>query len=412
MSPSVASSFGCGNGDPDWAIGAYSNKWGLPTEEATWTNLPSSFSMTGVTAAQYMVNVPVDGSGSFPCNGTNLSLSGFLFQDAILYYPSGETYPYPEATLVLFTDSGAVLYNVGFYGTNLGSGQFLETLTWTTYNSVTGWWFEIHKGSATYYLMPVDTTSTSGIYFNTSYNYSITVDGCSSIPYVTINTIGTKSTEISVGLPNSYTYNPSIAMEIHESTPGNFSSDNPNFAAEANVTQGGFDTYATTGTQDFNIGLTSPPTNPSPYGSGLEDTVNGATSYYDELGTSKSISSRYSSHWSLWTPRATNSGGSSILDENYICSGSTCSGSYYLTTSVSGCPSGSTCSVSPSSGYYTDGAQVQVQASISGGCGNFKNWSGSGYGWYSGSSNPGTVTMDGNNVVETANFLNACTPQG
>ena len=60
-------------------------------------------------------------------------------------------------------------------------------------------------------------------------------------------------------------------------------------------------------------------------------------------------------------------------------------------------------SVSPSSGYYAAGTQVQITARADSGY-TFIGWSGSGGGgYYTGSSNPATVTMNGN-VQETASF--------
>jgi Divergent InlB B-repeat domain len=71
---------------------------------------------------------------------------------------------------------------------------------------------------------------------------------------------------------------------------------------------------------------------------------------------------------------------------------------YYLTMGVTA-GSGS---VSPASGYYNVGSQVQIQAYPASGH-KFCFWSGSGSGSYSGLSNPATVTMNGA-ISESAYF--------
>jgi len=76
---------------------------------------------------------------------------------------------------------------------------------------------------------------------------------------------------------------------------------------------------------------------------------------------------------------------------------------YYLTMQV-GSGSGT---VSPSSGWYDSGVQVQISASPSSGY-RFGSWSGSGSGSYSGTNNPATVTMNGP-ITETANFIQITT---
>jgi hypothetical protein len=76
---------------------------------------------------------------------------------------------------------------------------------------------------------------------------------------------------------------------------------------------------------------------------------------------------------------------------------------YYLTMQV-GSGSGT---VSPSSGWYDSGVQVQISASPSSGY-RFGSWSGSGSGSYSGTNNPATVTMNGP-ITETANFIQIAT---
>ncbi|MDE1853883.1 MAG: hypothetical protein KGI38_09090 [Thaumarchaeota archaeon] len=380
-------------GDPDWAIGAYSTTLGLASYSGVWTHLASSYGLADVTFAAALLNVGYNvtqTAGTCTVNGQNVNVDfyGELFQAAIVFRPTN-TYSIPSLEILYMakpTGGGADIICAGtVYDSTLHWGSSLastvtQTLVYTTQNGFQGWWYRVTLSNGSSYYISSDPNR--------------------------LVASGTASKQTGGG----DSFDPSLAFEVNEATSGNFFTDNPNFNAEANVGGQSYYSYGAGATPGFDIGASAPPG--TAYGSGLTDTVSGITNYYDELGTSNGVSGWFSSHWSLWTPRTTQSGGSNLPNENYICSGSTCSGSYHFTTSISGCPSGSSCSVSPSSGYYTDGAQIQVQASISGGCGSFKNWSGSGSGSYSGSNNPVTVTMDNNNVAETANFLNVCTPQG
>lgn len=76
---------------------------------------------------------------------------------------------------------------------------------------------------------------------------------------------------------------------------------------------------------------------------------------------------------------------------------------YYLTSNSSG--SGS---VSPLSGWYNSGTQVTLQAAAAAGY-QFRDWSGSGAGSYSGGANPAVITLNGP-ITETANFVPNTTP--
>jgi hypothetical protein len=77
---------------------------------------------------------------------------------------------------------------------------------------------------------------------------------------------------------------------------------------------------------------------------------------------------------------------------------------YYLTMQASPTAGGS---VSPSSGWFDSGVQVQISASPSSNY-RFNGWTGSGTGSYTGSSNPATITMNGP-ISETANFIEIAT---
>ncbi|HVP22427.1 MAG TPA: hypothetical protein VMS77_00790 [Conexivisphaerales archaeon] len=81
---------------------------------------------------------------------------------------------------------------------------------------------------------------------------------------------------------------------------------------------------------------------------------------------------------------------------------------YYLTMGTTGSGRGT---VSPGSGYYDPGTQVQISATPAQGCNSFTSWTGTGGGSYSGTDNPASITMNGN-IVETAHFINGCRPTG
>ena len=72
---------------------------------------------------------------------------------------------------------------------------------------------------------------------------------------------------------------------------------------------------------------------------------------------------------------------------------------YYLTVQANPTAGGS---VSPASGWYNAGTQVQISATPNSGY-QFYGWVGSGSGSYTGSSNPATITMNGP-ITETAYF--------
>ena len=77
---------------------------------------------------------------------------------------------------------------------------------------------------------------------------------------------------------------------------------------------------------------------------------------------------------------------------------------YYLTMQANPSAGGT---VTPSSGWYDSGTQVQISATPASGY-RFGSWSGSGAGSYSGTSNPATVTISAP-ITETANFVQIAT---
>jgi hypothetical protein len=317
--------------------------------------------MSGVSYVVFNLNTPFSGGGSYDCPG-QYSITGFVFQGAWAFDPSLSSSPFPTSTIMIVPSSGNVqYYDASWSNIALGSGSVSETIEYTTYNGVTGWWFEIVSGSSTYYLESIG-SDYHQIWFNTNYPPNPPVSfPCSNL---SITSVGTTTSGVG---PYLSTFNPSIAMEVDEATTGNFFTDNPNFAPEVDVTSGQFYNYGDTragGVDYFEIGHDPPPSNS--YGSGLTYIVNGATLYYGEFGTSAGIANVLSGNWALYTPRNTQSPNAILPNLNEICSGSTCSGTYYLTMHISGCPSGDVCTVSPRSGYQTAYTQVQISASISG----------------------------------------------
>ena len=124
--------------------------------------------------------------------------------------------------------------------------------------------------------------------------------------------------------------------------------------------------------------------------------------------TSKSVSVDAGSTWYV-TPRTGILKGSTSTQQWYAnpstLTGTASAGSivftfqrqYYLTMQVNG-PG----SVSPNSGWYDAGQKVTVTATPNPGDA-FTSWTGTGKGFYTGTSNPATVTMS-SAITETANF--------
>ncbi|MFP3261650.1 MAG: DUF2341 domain-containing protein [Nitrososphaeria archaeon] len=77
---------------------------------------------------------------------------------------------------------------------------------------------------------------------------------------------------------------------------------------------------------------------------------------------------------------------------------------FYLTINANPSSGGS---VSPGSGWYNAGTQVQISATANSGY-QFASWSGSGSGSYTGTNNPATITMN-SPITETANYNVALT---
>ena len=305
---SLPSSSGPGNpksSDPDWSSGGYTTaKTGLGDYGVEWTNL-KAYSMTGVTYVAFLMNVPYNATGNLQCliNGQSVSTSiyGELFQAAILYDPSVYAYPVPSYEIIYFVHYSGSQYQC--YGQTTAFNQNLNStgkvspvsqyLDYTTYNGNTGWLYSITDASGT----------------NTKLVIALNA--------------GSTSVAQDIGLD---IFNPSIGIEVNESSSGNFLSDNSKFDAEALVTTDQFYYYGIYSTQYYHIGSSSPPS--TEYASGLEyEVVNNGHytfSYYDEFGTSTGINNWMSTQWGISSPSTTQTATTDLISLNFKCTGSPC----------------------------------------------------------------------------------------
>ena len=306
----------------DWAVGAYSTDTGLSTETTDWDNLPSSFTMTGVTQASFMVNSPTSGGGSFYCGSTKETFSGLIIQVAAVYNSGVYSYAFPEAVIIMPLSGSTAGYYTAAWSTNLGSAPIITTAEYETYNSITGWWVILTYGTTSVYLMSISTAD--GIDFNVAASQSATP--CSGYGSLSITSLGTTSSTVTTGSSGQISFDPSVAMEVSESSSGNFLSDNSNLAIDSVVTSGEFYYYGVTATQDFNIGENSPPSTAYAGGVTHEYSVNNRNSYfyYDQFGTNSGVQSFIESNWSLLTATTTQTTTTNLPTLNWVCTGSTC----------------------------------------------------------------------------------------
>jgi hypothetical protein len=307
----------------DWAVGAYtSTDTDLSTESTEWDNLPSSFTMTGVVQASFMVNSPTSGAGSFKCGTTSETITGFLIQVAAAYNTGEESYAYPTAEVVMFLSSGLAGYYGATWSTDLGSAPISTIAEYETHDSITGWWIILTYGSSSVYLMSVSTAD--GIDANVA--TSVVDTPCAGYGSLSITSLGTTSSAADGGSSDQYIYDPSIAMEVNETTSGGFLSDNSNLAVDAIVTSCEFYYYATTTTSGFNIGNNSPPS--TAWAGGIEheysEDYHDTYYYYDQFGTNSGVVSYIKSTWSLASATDTQTTATNLPDLNYACTGSTC----------------------------------------------------------------------------------------
>ena len=305
----------------DWAIGAYSTNTGKSTETTVWTNLPSSFALTGVNFAEMMVNAPFSATGTITYGGHTWTIDGIILQGINVYY-NGQSNPYPDADIVfLATYSGTnkAFQYIADWAYSSGSGSINETIKYQTYSSTTGWWFVFTTGGSSPYTYDFLAVTGSGI--TTNWSPANTEEIPSGFTY-SISSIGTTSTDLYLG---GYYYYPSIALEVNETSSGNFFSDNTNAAIEANVGTSKFYYYANSTTNDFHVGLDNPP---SSYGSGLTYEIanppNNVFKYYDQFGTGSGINSWMSSNWGISGAAKTHTQGSELITLNFACTGSNC----------------------------------------------------------------------------------------
>jgi hypothetical protein len=374
----------------DWAIGGYSTSTGKTVESTTWNNLPSSPSLTGVNFVAFMVNTPFGANGSLTSGSNKYKITGILFQGAV-YYSASMSYACPDMTVVFLVSLGGSTYtalNASIWtGINLGSGKITDSISFTTYNGVTGWWWYITTSGGTYYIMAV---TPSGFYYASSPSGG--GESPSGFKFL-LSMVNSTSTQQSGG---GNTFDPSVAMEVNEASSGNFLSDNPNFVAEANVAGGRFYYLGLPSLADFDIGVNSPPS--TAYASGGK----GGGNYLDEFGTKTGIQNWMSSEYHISNAAVTQTARTDLPSLNYPLN-------FYLTMKAasSGNPYGKG-SVSPSSGWYQAGSNVTITATPASGCNSFKYWAGSGTISYTGNNNPAFVIMD-SNITEIGYFINACT---
>ncbi|MEM0118429.1 MAG: hypothetical protein QXV32_08270 [Conexivisphaerales archaeon] len=371
----------------DWAIGGYSTSTGNSIESTAWDNLPSNPSLTGVNYVLFMVNDPFASVGTLNYQGTVYTIIGVVFQGMILYSPS-TSYAYPDMTVIFLIKYGTntyLAYNSSSWGnTNLGSGKMTDSISYTTYNGVTGWWWYITTSGSTYYIMAI---TSSGFYYNME--PTGTTETPSGFTF-TITSVGSTSSQQS-GADD--TFDPSVAIEVNETTSGNFLSDNPFFDAEANVGSGQFYYLGFPSTSDFNIGQNSPPS--SAYASGVKI----GAKYYDEFGTSSGIDNYMHTYQNIADSVETQTVTTDLPNLNIPY--------YYLTMSGTGKGSWS---LSPGDGWTNNGQLIQITATPIG-CTTFNKWTGSGTGSYTGTNNPATITMN-SNISEVGSFSNYCSPIG
>jgi hypothetical protein len=304
----------------DWAIGAYSTDTGLSSETTDWSNLASSYTLTNVNDALFLLNSGFSASGTLTCSGpTEYTISGVIFQDGDAYVSGVNSYP--NTNVILLTTAGdSFYYNVASFNIDAGAGPITETIAYTTYDSVTGWWMEFINSSNTYYLEAI---STSGLYFYTTPATNTYGGGTCSSPSISISSLGTTSSVVTVGTSD---YNPSIAFEVSEASAGDFLSDNSDFVANAVVTSSEFFYYGTPSTNHFLIGDSSPPS--TAYGSGFtQETDNDHVAvydYYDQFGSETGIQDYIDSEWGVSGATVTQTTGTDLPALNIVCTGNSC----------------------------------------------------------------------------------------
>jgi len=300
----------------DSAIGAYSTNTGLSTETTTWSNLPSSFTMTGINRTDFLLDVPTSAGGTFNCGSSQWTITGIFIQVAVQYDDS-HSYAYPGMTVILIASNEDLAYSAIWTGSDLGSGSITETIEYTTYDSITGWWAVLSTSSNTYYLFSVSTSN--GISFNLSGD---TYDVCSSFS-LSLSSLGSTSSAVTLA---SSTIDPSIAMEVNEDTSGHFLSDNTNAGINAVVTTGEFYYCGYGSSTDFHIGASSPPS--TAYTSGFtywsDSNHVSVKYYYDQVGTESGIQSYIDSEWGVSSASVTQTAGTNLPNLNVECVGNTC----------------------------------------------------------------------------------------
>jgi hypothetical protein len=312
----------CPGSDPDWAIGATSTDTGVSSETTDWANLASSYTMTGITKLDFLLDVPFSAGGTLTCNSNGETITGILFQLGDRYNASNTHETSPTITIAFFTSTGSGVYYYGYewYGTNLGAGPIYETISYTTYNSVTGWWAEISNSANSYYLMAI---TTSGFSFYTSGSTTHIPCGTTSL---SISSLGSTSSAVTHG---TYTFDPSIAMEVEEDTSGHIFTDNSALGVYAAVTTDEFYDYANYTTSGFNIGGTSPPkgtdgANASGFTQWTDNNHVSVKYYYDVFGSATGVSDTMNTEFGVSGAILVKTTGTNLPGLNVVCTGNDC----------------------------------------------------------------------------------------
>jgi len=279
------------------------------------------------------------------------NLDGTNVQDLVtglvgLKYITLDSTPLPTPTVVTTTATSMTSNSAQLNGTvnpnGASTAYYFEYGTTTSYGSTT---ISLNAGSGTS-AVPVN-SSISGLNTNTTYHYRLVATNSGGTSY------GSNLTFTTLALPSiMVTTSPSgrqiVVDGITHTAPQTFTTWTP-------------------GSQ-HTIGVSSPQ-------SGTTGTQYVYSSWSDNGAQTHQI-----------TTPSTNT--------TYTANFTT---QYYLTMTA-----GTGGSVSPSSGWYDSGQNVQIQATPNSGY-SFSTWTGSGSGAYTGTNNPATVTMSGP-ITETTNF--------
>jgi hypothetical protein len=450
--------------DPQWAIGAYSTSLGNSQETTTWSNMPSSLTFSNsADFAAIMVNCPFSASGTLVNNSITYQIQAIIFQVTDNYQQGAMDLPYTNVVIdASYNGYNYMFYWAALWGTSLGSGQITETVQYTTYQSHTGWWM-IENGM---YLMCWQ--SNGAYYFNTNYNPAA-YGWKSPITSITQTGMGTVSAQapingsyinpsialevLETNANTFFTNNPNFAIDANALTssffPYAYSLQNyfcvGNNLPPTSAWGCGLNRQSSTSTLKYDqfgtssginswmssqYGVTSPSKNQT-YQTNLPNlntqyyvsifflgpgagSTSPASGYYN-AGQQVSISATANSGYSFTGWFGTGSGSYSgtsnpatITVNSQITEMAsfkrTSDNTFYLQMVKTGLGSGT---LTPSSGWFAVGSNVNITEVPGGGCTTFGGWTGLGSGSYTGMNNPDTITMN-SCIQETGLISNFC----